>query len=165
MNYTVNLRPKMDPPLPPDAFGNYYFNAMIFPSPEILNDPNCYALVKQLREETNKINGETAKFILNQDQTLVETVKDIASKFVKGEMISCAFSSICRFPLYDVDFGWGRPVWVTFPALWFKNLVAFLDSGDGDDDIDAILHFEERHMNKLEADQLFLQYATPTPSN
>ncbi|XP_038886173.1 stemmadenine O-acetyltransferase-like [Benincasa hispida] len=167
INYTVNLRPKMNPPLPHDAFGNYYFNVMIFPSPEMLNtDENCYGLVKQLREETNKINGEMAKKFLNENKDLMETVKDFASKVVNGEIISCAFSSTCRLPLYDVDFGWGRPVWVTFPGLWFKNLVAFLESKDGDG-IDAIVHLEEQYMNKLEADEVFLKYAAtiPTPSS
>lgn len=154
----------MEPPLPHDAFGNYYYNAMIFPSPDTLNnDQNCYSLVKQLREEADKINAQSANHILNETPSIMDTVKDVASKFLKGDIVSCAFTSICRFPLYDADFGWGRPALVTFPALWFKNLVALMDATDGRS-IHATLHFEDRVMAKFQSDHHFLKYATPHPA-
>ncbi|XP_031124196.1 acylsugar acyltransferase 3-like [Ipomoea triloba] len=38
------------------------------------------------------------------------------------------FSSVCNFPLYDVDFGWGRPKHVSVPMGPFKNFI-LLDHG------------------------------------
>ncbi|PQQ10990.1 vinorine synthase-like [Prunus yedoensis var. nudiflora] len=72
-----------------------------------------------------------------------------------------SFSSYCRFPLYDNDFGWGRPTWVGSPALTYKNLVLFMDTKEGGG-IEAYVSLEEEVMAKFECDSELLSYVAPT---
>ncbi|CAB4264178.1 unnamed protein product [Prunus armeniaca] len=71
------------------------------------------------------------------------------------------FSSYCRFPLYDSDFGWGRPTWVGSPALTYKNLVLFMDTKEGGG-IEAYVSLEGEVMAKFECDSELLSYVAPT---
>jgi hypothetical protein len=55
-------------------------------------------------------------------------VVDNMERLRKGEEVfSLAFTSLCRFPVYEADFGWGKPVWVASARLLYKNLVGFFD--------------------------------------
>lgn len=51
-------------------------------------------------------------------------IKEKAVRFERGEMVPLNFTSLCRWPLYEADFGWGKPVRVGSARLPFKNLVS-----------------------------------------
>ena len=38
-------------------------------------------------------------------------LKENMEKLKKGKGVTLAFTSLCRFPIYEADFGWGKPVW------------------------------------------------------
>nr|GLL49314.1 acylsugar acyltransferase 3-like [Ipomoea trifida] len=59
------------------------------------------------------------------------------------------FSSFCNFPLYDVDFGWGRPKHVSVPMGPFKNFI-LLSGNKSMDGVDAWVTMEEGHVAALE---------------
>ncbi|KAJ6690964.1 ACETYL-COA-BENZYLALCOHOL ACETYLTRANSFERASE-LIKE [Salix koriyanagi] len=48
----------------------------------------------------------------------------------KGEIDLYTFSSWCGFPVYEVDFGWGKPAWVSSPHKPVP-VVNLLDTKDG----------------------------------
>ncbi|KAJ6371831.1 hypothetical protein OIU77_002195 [Salix suchowensis] len=48
----------------------------------------------------------------------------------KGEIDMYTFSSWCGFPVYEVDFGWGKPAWVSSPHKPVP-VVNLLDTKDG----------------------------------
>ncbi|CAK9316499.1 unnamed protein product [Citrullus colocynthis] len=160
--HAVNIRSRLDPPIPDYAFGNYYRSTFAVPSEEIINDDYCYGLVKQAREEIGKIDKDYLNR-LQESSKFLDYMKMAAAQFSTGELISCSFTSLCRMPIYDVDFGWGKPAWITSPALTFKNLFVFIDKKDGNG-VDVYVHLKQEHMNKFEADQEFLKYAK-LPSN
>ncbi|KAL4016005.1 hypothetical protein IC575_023617 [Cucumis melo] len=160
--HSVNIRSRLDPPVPDYAFGNYYRTTFAPPSEEILNDEYCYDLVKQVREEIGKINKDYLER-LQESSKFIESMKKTASQFFTGELVSCSFTSLCRMPIYDIDFGWGQPDWISSPALLFKNLFVFIDKKDGDG-IEIYVHLTEEHMKKFEIDEEFLKYAK-LPSN
>ncbi|XP_038893435.1 stemmadenine O-acetyltransferase-like [Benincasa hispida] len=160
--HAVNIRSRLDPPVPEYAFGNYYRSTFAVPSEGILNDNYCYDLVKLAREEIGKIDKHYLQR-LQESSKFLDSMKKAAAQFSTGELISCSFTSLCRMPIYDVDFGWGKPEWISSPALIFKNLFVFIDKKDGDG-VDIYVHLKEEHMNKFEADEEFLKYAK-LPSN
>ncbi|XP_050375110.1 stemmadenine O-acetyltransferase-like [Argentina anserina] len=149
--HAVNLRPRFEPPLPHHSFGNLYRVAMTAPL-QISSGESYHGI----REEISKIDNAYVKKLQKGDEHL-SSIKTYAKSFAKGEQVTISFSSYCRFPLYDNDFGWGRPTWVGSPALTFKNLVNFMDTREGGG-IEAYISLEEEVMTKFESDAQLLAY-------
>ncbi|KAL6188158.1 hypothetical protein ACLB2K_039551 [Fragaria x ananassa] len=164
--HAVNLRPRFDPPLPEHSFGNLYRVARtISTNPSFLIDSTtsgeeyCNGLTRQVREEISKIDKDYLKRLQQGDEHL-SFIRRNTDRFMKGEIVTFSFSSLCRLPIYDSDFGWGRPTWVGSPARTFKNLVHFLDTKEGDG-IEAYICLEKEVMAKFETDSEFLAYVKP----
>nr|GMD36981.1 vinorine synthase-like [Ipomoea batatas] len=125
--HAVNLRSRMDPPLPDVTFGNLWRPAIAVTSPETTQDD----LVSQLRTSIRKINAGHAKSLQNCNLYL-ENLHKAQEMFCKGETEFCSFSSWCRFPIYEVDFGWGRPVWACTTTFPYKNVIILMSTKSGD---------------------------------
>lgn len=154
--HAVNLRPWFDPPLPEHSFGNLYRIAMTTPICLRSDDEECYGLLMQVRDEIRKIDKEFVRTLQQGDEHL-NLIMDGTDKFMKGELVTFSFTSLCRFPIYKADFGWGKPIWVGSPALTFQNLVVFMDTKMGDG-IEAYISLKNEDMDKLEADQEFFRF-------
>lgn len=74
---------------------------------------------------------------------------DQANKTDKFIILSC--SCLCRFPLYDVDFGWGEPIWVGTSGFPSKKFVIFIDAKSGGG-IDVTMRLSKKEMEKFEGD-------------
>ncbi|KAG6654850.1 hypothetical protein CIPAW_05G174300 [Carya illinoinensis] len=77
----------------------------------------------------------------------------------KGEVVKLCFTSLCRFPTYEADFGWGKPIWIGSARLLFKNLVTFFDTKEGNG-IEIWINLEEEDMAKFEVDKELLAYVS-----
>ncbi|KAK2636928.1 hypothetical protein Ddye_031720 [Dipteronia dyeriana] len=143
--HAVNLRSRTEPPLPDYSFGNLFRMAVIFPSTDDTGD----RVVTQMRESKNMIDKEYVKRIQKGNEHL-EFLKNRSEKINKGEMVGLSFTSLCGFPLYEGDFGWGKPLWVTCAKMTYKNLVVFMDSLSGNG-IEVLIHLNQRDMGKFDS--------------
>ncbi|EYU17496.1 hypothetical protein MIMGU_mgv1a025046mg, partial [Erythranthe guttata] len=76
-----------------------------------------------------------------------------------------SITSWCNLGLYDVDFGWGKPVWVTSidaSGPFFMNLAILVDMRYGDG-IEAWVTLDEQEMDILEHNQEFATFAFLNP--
>ncbi|PON64731.1 Transferase [Parasponia andersonii] len=158
--HAVNLRTRIDPPLPDRSFGNLYRIAMTIPR---LDGEEGFGLVKQVRDQINRVDKDYVRR-LQEGTDHLNFITERAQEFSKGELVSLSFTSLCRFPLYEYDFGWGNPAWVGSPALTFKNLVVFMDTKSGDG-IEAYINLEEDDMAKFESDQELLAFVSSNELN
>lgn len=79
---------------------------------------------------------------------------------------SYGFTSWRNMGLNEVDFGWGKPSWVSLAGpenSVLKNVVVLKEAilGDG---IEAWIMLDEDEMNILENDQQFLAFASHNPT-
>ncbi|KAB2044754.1 hypothetical protein ES319_D01G112400v1 [Gossypium barbadense] len=72
------------------------------------------------------------------------------------------FSSWCNFGLYEIDFGWGKPTWVTCATeskseIGMVNTIVLMDTKMGNG-VEARVFLEEQHMVMLEQNQELLAF-------
>ncbi|KAL3728644.1 hypothetical protein ACJRO7_033254 [Eucalyptus globulus] len=78
------------------------------------------------------------------------------------DFLSC--SSWCSFGLYEAaDFGWGRPAWVSFAGVEYKNVIVLVDARDGDA-VEVWMTLSQADMDALDADEELLRFACVNPS-
>ncbi|GMN49118.1 hypothetical protein TIFTF001_018283 [Ficus carica] len=160
--HPVNIRPRCDPPLAEHSFGNYYYVPLTKGSITCTctGDEYCYNLARKIGEEMRRIDKDFVKNIPVKGDDLLENIKKDAEKFIKGEEVRFFITSLCRFPLYDADFGFGKPEWVSSAARGFSNLVALFDNKNGDG-IEAYICLKPEDMAKLEVDKEFKAFVAP----
>ncbi|TQD69829.1 hypothetical protein C1H46_044638 [Malus baccata] len=108
-------------------------------------------MVKQVREELSKIDKDHVKRL--QKGGHGRYINRFIQRLAKpGMVVTLSYSSLCSFPLYDMDFGWGRPTWVAVPPLPFKNLIVLVDTKEAGG-IEAYVSLaDDDAMTKFESD-------------
>jgi shikimate O-hydroxycinnamoyltransferase len=159
--HMVNLRPRLDPPLSEDNFGNMSVPAVASVIPWD-SEVGFYGFIDPVRDAMSQLNMNYVK-ILQENGGQTSFMKENMEKFIKGEVVCMTFTSLCRFPIYEANFGWGEPIWVGSAKLLYRNLVTFLDTKSGDG-IEVWINLEEEDMAKFEVDKELLAYVSPKVS-
>lgn len=170
IHHAVNLRPKLDPPLPLHSFGNYYRPSTTVPSSSVSTlicnlGEDCrfmHGLARKMGEDIRKIDNDFVENIRKSGDEFVENLKKGSERLAQGNLVPLVFTSLCRFPLYEADFGWGKPTWVSSAARCFKNIVGYMDNKKGDG-IEAYICLDPQDMAKFEADKELLAFVSPVP--
>ncbi|KAL6190516.1 hypothetical protein ACLB2K_036910 [Fragaria x ananassa] len=153
----VNLRSRMIPPLPE--------NRMI--PPVLKREDSLHSLVSQMKEALSDFCNTCVKNVSRGAELALsirkqmEKVKEMYKSSEQVVQHNC--SSWCRFPIYEADFGWGKPVWVSIGACLDKNVIILMDSKSGDG-IEAIVTLEEQDMAAFECDEELLAFAAQNPN-
>ncbi|XP_026384460.1 salutaridinol 7-O-acetyltransferase-like [Papaver somniferum] len=120
-------------------------------------------LISQLRLGVSMIDDEYIGKFQEGDVEFIKALEE-ASHHSNGENAEkvqiCWISSLYSLPLYETDFGWGKPSWFVLNTFSeFKNSLFLVDAKCGAG-IEAWVSLEEEDMVIFEKDQDILQYAT-----
>ncbi|KAK3443277.1 hypothetical protein EUGRSUZ_B03220 [Eucalyptus grandis] len=133
ISHVVNLRGRMNPPLPDHSFGNIWRFAT--------------ATIKE-EEDDAELHVRAC-----------ESMREVHELMYKGDVESYRFSSWVRFPFYETDFGWGKPVWACISSVPIKNVVILMSSWSGNG-LEAWVTLDEQEMAKFQSDPLLLQFVS-----
>ncbi|XP_049342604.1 acyltransferase Pun1-like [Solanum verrucosum] len=150
----ANMRQRLNPPLSHDTCGNIFFGYLV----EINNekDVNCPKLVGEMRKGKLNLHAKESAII----SEVVKLIDKGKTPFQSNEVDSYLCSSLLKFPLYKVDFGWGRPIRVSMGTGPSNKFFILLDNQSGGG-VEAIVMLDEQHMAIFERDPELLEFASP----
>ncbi|XP_074373376.1 acyltransferase-like [Apium graveolens] len=145
----VNMRPMIDPPLPPTSLGNFINYSFIPTSTE--NETDLNFLAEQIRKGKMQLRG-------SKGMDLTTTLASF-EECARGNKRLYGISSLCNLPMYEMDFGWGKPVKATIVDTPLPNYITMMDTANRDG-IKAIVGLEEQEMTYFQANKELLIYAS-----
>lgn len=153
--FPVNIRRRMDPPLPENSFGNLYQTVSAVTDGE--EDWPC--LVRKLRAASERIDSGYVRKLGGQNgfQVLKENFGQIASLMGEKDVVVLRFTSWCGFAVYEIDFGWGNPCWVSTPGFGSIDTVILLDS-TRPGGVEAWVTMADQDITRLQQDKELLSF-------
>ncbi|XP_038906042.1 acylsugar acyltransferase 3-like [Benincasa hispida] len=151
----INLRNRVEPPLP-TLIGNILTSFIASSTTKEHREMELWDLVSKMKRNLvvfckkfpkdykSEEWGNLYKSYAKESMEMLINVKEPPNVYV------C--SSWCKFPVYSVDFGWGKPIWVTIPEFPRKNVIMLLDTNDGEG-IEVLLSLEKKEMEVFEQNQ------------
>ncbi|CAH8333593.1 unnamed protein product [Eruca vesicaria subsp. sativa] len=160
--------------LPKNAMGN--LQSAFFLKIDAESPMDIGEIVVQFRKAKEGINDMIEENLqgYHTDSTVVTTstlgqnLLGVLQKFMTGltpDIDMYGMSSWCKKPFYEVDFGWGNPVWIGSASHTIcDNLVyvLLLDSKDGED-VEAWVGLPKQDMPVFVRDPDLLTYAVVNP--
>lgn len=145
---------------PDNGFGNLY----LLSSVNFLGDKH----MMELRDLVG-LSQDTAQWDLRScgnaqtDNELFSIALDLLNEtrdpdLCHGEVDDCFFTSLCRFPLYEADFGWGKPYWISSLNLQ-REMFTLVDTKCGNG-IEARVCLNEVDMLRFESDPYIKAFAS-----
>ena len=161
VRFNSDIRSRQIPPLPRTYFGNA-LAATVTPRcyvGETLSKPLSYAAQK-VREAIEMLTNEYIRsqldIVLGEEQ--LDCIKALFSG--QGERRNAPFAgnpnlqitSWMSMPVYEADFGWGKPMYFGLAYVSAQDRAVILLSPHGDGSVIVSMHFQIAHM------QLFKKY-------
>ncbi|KAE8732887.1 hypothetical protein F3Y22_tig00001695pilonHSYRG00028 [Hibiscus syriacus] len=152
----VNCRHRLNPKMDPLYFGNAIQSIPTYASAGDVTSRSIRWCAEQLNESVKAHDDETVRrFIRNWE-------KDPRC-FPLGNFdgASMTMGSSPRFPMYDNDFGWGRPLAVrSGGANKFDGKISAFPGREGNGSVDLEVVLAPETMAGIESDHEFIQYVT-----
>ncbi|KAJ8899798.1 hypothetical protein K2173_019498 [Erythroxylum novogranatense] len=160
VKHAIDLRRRMDPPLSEHHIGNYLYVPVVA-EPHIDDEDNYRCgVINQMRRTVKSVDSEYAKKLANEADEHLKLMKEVVEMQGKKKVVTLIFTSWCRLPVHEIDFGWGKPEWLGTPSWPYQNLFVLCDTKEKGG-IEIFAHMVKEEMAKLEKDDELAAFASP----
>lgn len=116
--------------------------------------------MEKLRSAFESFDGYKSQLMGEKGFELAkQNFMEISRVLREGNADIIRFSSWCRFAVYEADFGWGKPIWVTNTSCKNNNCVSLFDSVEWSGGIEAWIVMSDQEMGRLLQDLEFKKFA------
>ncbi|ONK81915.1 uncharacterized protein A4U43_C01F34230 [Asparagus officinalis] len=128
---TADARARMHPPLPAGYLGNAIFRSSAVATAGDISSNTIEFGAEKIGEATKKLNDEYVRSLIDYLDA-VEDVKGLQKGKWAMPRSDLWVISWQGLPIYEADFGWGRPVFMGRACLQFAGLVYVMqEPGEG----------------------------------
>lgn len=167
--HTVNMRKRIQPPLSENNVGNLFWRscACFKTASNTDTDTELVDLESIVRESLSEINNNFIQQAIGDNgfETLSNSLQRLHELYAKSSE-SYLFTSWRNNGFNEVNFGWGKPVWIGSAgssSTTIKNMIVLLDSISSDG-VEAWMILEKGEMELLLQNQEFLEFALVNPA-
>lgn len=173
LSHVVNIRKIIEPSLPEVSVGNILWGAVAHystTSNEEFGNLELSKLVILLRKSFEKIKKTDyiKELIMGSDKGRSKSVMKLVREINKWPLSNYYFCTSWRnMNLNQVDFGWGKPIWIAIAGdsnELMSNVIVFIDNVLDDGSVEAWILLDEKEMELLEQNPQFLEFALLNPS-
>ncbi|XP_052208461.1 stemmadenine O-acetyltransferase-like isoform X6 [Diospyros lotus] len=168
--FAVNMRPRMASSLSENAFGNIFWLTSAHHNAAHTNENDeLQVVVGRVKEAVKKLDSNFIQSMQGDEgfHNIRKLMEERDEAYAKERPEMYMVSDLRSFKLSELDFGWGKPIWVShvwgFPNSVFVNGVFLVESSVNRGGIEAWVHLDEPEMTILEQDPEFLRYASSNP--
>ncbi|XP_038683636.1 stemmadenine O-acetyltransferase-like [Tripterygium wilfordii] len=169
LTFSLNLRPRLKPPLPQHTVGNIILTKTTCydPTSETISD-ELPRLVSLIRKTVDKVDLDYLKKLQGTEgyKEIHKSLEEEQGMYSDSRKpIIYGVASMCTMGFYEADFGWGRPIWVALGPVvktLLKNFILQKETSSGDG-IEAWVVLDKQEMEIFESDPELLTYATLNP--
>eukprot|EP00249_Psilotum_nudum_P023261 c28809_g1_i3 orf=514-1299(-) len=147
----ANCRTRVVPPLPDNYFGNAIDNRMALTTAGELLDEGLSETAARIRQTIENFTDMT----IRETMHWLELRDNLYPPFI-FDSVGMLVASSPKFPVYDVDFGWGRAAAVRAPRLGGEGEICLFVGSEGRGSVDVCIKLGPQAMELLKKDSLFL---------
>ncbi|XP_019184050.1 PREDICTED: vinorine synthase-like [Ipomoea nil] len=155
----VNLRKKLNPPLHSECLGNIFHTVAARWDSEADGGGSVNAgfLVGRVAEAINKVTNDYVR-AMHEEDGFLKAILNVSKPFRNAdEFKSLSVSSLCNSQFSQVDFGWGKPIWIGLGHT-LEDLAVFMDVENGG--IEVWIGLAKEVMCNLDKDMKFHAYVS-----
>ncbi|CAH1451309.1 unnamed protein product [Lactuca virosa] len=154
VSHLTNIRGKMIEPLPENSMGNLFMIGDIVTNNESEMKPETFiGEFKMKKMQFQSLPNIATTFGLISQMCSKPALEEHQRKL----SVSYICTSLCRYPAYEIDFGWGKPVKVAIAGDLRKNSFIMMDSPNGDG-IEAFVCLRKQDMEIIQSDPELLAF-------
>ncbi|KAF3437665.1 hypothetical protein FNV43_RR20421 [Rhamnella rubrinervis] len=160
----VNIRKRIEPPFSENSVGNFvqYFSVEI--DNQETKTMELQDLVSLLRKGIEGLDkGEAKRLGGDHGDAAVEIFKSWKERkdlSIRDDSKLFTCTSALDFGLYEIDFGWGKPIWVSLDSgSSLNNFIMLISTRDGDG-VEAWVTLSEEDMAVFELDPELLSFVS-----
>lgn len=149
----VNMRARINPPLPPGYFGNVLYWCMATTSMGELQDEDLTTTASRIRAAINSCSNVGFLQLLHLLE--LHGKDEVITKIILNG-VRIRVSSSPKFPMLCCNFGWGKPLGVRSSVVEENGKVVLYSGPSGLGSIDVCMSLTSHVMQQLESDPSFL---------
>ncbi|KAG2370960.1 Shikimate O-hydroxycinnamoyltransferase [Vigna angularis] len=142
----IDGRGRLQPPLPPGYFGNVIFSTIpVAVVGELVSKPTWYAADK-IHKAIMRMDNEYLRSAVDY----LELQPDLNGLVRGAHTFACpnvGINSWVKFPIYDADFGWGRPIFMRPGWIIHEGLSIIIPTSTNDGSLYLTIALPPHHMN------------------
>lgn len=147
----VNARKRLNPPLPKGYFGNVMCHTCPHTTiKDLLDKPLSFAAAL-VHDAIKNVSSDYVRSALDFIELQQKNPVQIARTNRTVLTPNLSVTSWVTLPLYNLDFGWGTPIFAGNPFIPFEGLVILAPTHKKDGSVDVVLGLFAPDMEKLES--------------
>ncbi|XP_062110567.1 BAHD acyltransferase BIA1-like [Humulus lupulus] len=154
LSQLVDVRNRVKPPLPKNTSGNLVGSYVVHVD---FNNEQQELELKNLVAKLRKAIGDYSSCSSEKQGRWSREVEELIEGADMNKIFLC--NSWCNFGFYEVNFGWGKPIWAWRPSSSIENVLKLMDTRNGG--VEVSLTLSNENMALFERDPEILAFSYP----